>query len=163
MRVNAFTKHAFSNSQNKTNLLTLSILKGRYLRDKWSNLSRLEKVKAPQKGLEKRPGKDFLCKTCILDTNLKYIHSRTSQDMDGAHHTDFANFYTIWGSTTKISGLLQLGKKWILTKFEGCGSKIGPARPIWSFRHFWWEIFFFGRLKPSDSRCSKNEYLVKNV
>ena len=64
--------------------------------------------------------------------------------MDGALHTDFANFYTIWGSETKISALLQLRKKWILTKFEGCGSKIGPATPIWSFRHFWQEIQIWG-------------------
>ena len=60
--------------------------------------------------------------------------------MDGALHTDFANFYTIWGSATKISALLQLRKKWILTKFEGCGSKNGPATPIWSFKRFWREI-----------------------
>ena len=36
------------------------------------------------------------------------VSTRTSQDMDGALHTDFANFYTMWGSTTKISALLQL-------------------------------------------------------
>ena len=60
--------------------------------------------------------------------------------MDGALHTDFANFYTILGSATKISALLQLKEKWILTKFEGRGSKNGPAMPIWSFRHFWREI-----------------------
>ena len=69
-----------------------------------------------------------------------WVWPRTSQDMDGALHTDFATFYTIWVSATKISGLLQLGEKWILTKFEGCGSKIGPATPIWSFRRFWREI-----------------------
>jgi len=50
--------------------------------------------------------------------------------MDGALHTDFATFYTIEGSATKISDVLQLRKKWILTKFEGCGSKIGPSMPI---------------------------------
>ena len=56
-------------------------------------------------------------------------------------HIDFANFYTIWDSATKISGLLQLKKKWILTKFEERrGSKIGPATPIWSFKRFWREI-----------------------
>ena len=67
-------------------------------------------------------------------------YARTSQDMDGALHTDFANFYTIWGSATKISALLQLRKKLILTKFEGRGSKNGPTTPIWSFRRFWREI-----------------------
>ena len=60
--------------------------------------------------------------------------------MDGALHTDFANFYTIRGSKTKILALLQLRKKWILTKFEGCGSKIGPATPIWKFSLYWLEI-----------------------
>ena len=60
--------------------------------------------------------------------------------MDGALHTDFANFYAIWDSPTKILALLQLWKKWILTKFEGCGSKNGPATPIWSFKRFWREI-----------------------
>ena len=54
-------------------------------------------------------------------------YARTSQDMDGALHTDFANFYTIWGIARKISALLQLRKKWILTKFEGRGSKNEPA------------------------------------
>ena len=50
--------------------------------------------------------------------------------MDRALHADFANFYTIWGSTTKISGLLQLRKRWVLTKFKGCGSKMGLPRPF---------------------------------
>ena len=52
-----------------------------------------------------------------------YGYPRTSQDMNGALHTDFANFYAIWGSRTKILALLQLRKIWILTKFEGCSSK----------------------------------------
>ena len=60
--------------------------------------------------------------------------------MDGALHTDFANFYTILVSATKILALLQLRKKWILAKFEGGGSKNEPATPIWSFRRFWREI-----------------------
>ena len=69
--------------------------------------------------------------------------SRMSQDMDGALHTDFANFYTIWVSATKISGLLQLRKKWILTKFEEYGSKIGPATPIWNSKLNWvWQVQF---------------------
>ena len=46
----------------------------------------------------------------------------------------------IWGIMTKISAFLQLKKKWILTKFEGCGSKNRPATPIGSFRCFWQEI-----------------------
>ena len=41
---------------------------------------------------------------------------------------------------TKISASLQLEKIWILTKFEGCSSKIGPTTPFWSFLHFWREI-----------------------
>ena len=41
---------------------------------------------------------------------------------------------------TKISASLQLRIIWILTKFEGCSSKIGPATPVRSFLHFWQEI-----------------------
>ena len=70
----------------------------------------------------------------------KSAYSRIPQDMDGTLTLIFANFYTIWSSATKISALLQLRKKWILTKFEGRGSKNGPAMPIWSFRPFWREI-----------------------
>ena len=69
-----------------------------------------------------------------------YVYPRTSQDMDGALHTDFANFYTTWGSITKISASLQLKIIWILTKFEGCSWKIGPAMPIKRFLRFCWEI-----------------------
>ena len=65
---------------------------------------------------------------------------RTPQDMDGTLTLIFAKLETNWNITTKISAFLQLRKKWILTKFEGCGSKNGPATPIWSFRHFWQEI-----------------------
>ena len=60
--------------------------------------------------------------------------------MDGALHADFANFYTIWGSATKISAVLELWWKRILTKFEGCSTEIKPATPIWNFRRFWQEI-----------------------
>ena len=60
--------------------------------------------------------------------------------MDGALYTDFANFYIIWVSATKISALLQLREIWILTKFDGCGLKNEPATTIWSFPHFWREI-----------------------
>ena len=60
--------------------------------------------------------------------------------MDGTLTLIFAELETTWNITTKISAFLQLRKKWILTKFEGCGSKIGPATPIWSFRRFWQEI-----------------------
>ena len=66
--------------------------------------------------------------------------SRTPQDMDGTLTLIFAKLETSWNITAKISAFLQLRKKWILTKFEGCGSKNGPATPIWSFRHFWREI-----------------------
>ena len=95
------------------------------------------------------PSRKLKCNigTCTFETlqpSALHQHisgkSRTSQDMDGALHTDFANFYTIWVSATKISAFLQLGKKCILTKFEECGSKIGSATPIWSFRRFWREI-----------------------
>ena len=83
-----------------------------------------------------------------LTTTYMCINSRTYQDMDGALHTDFANFYTIWGSTTKISALLQLRKKWILTKFEGCGSKNGQKMSKTSNgcgRSIFWAIpFKFG-------------------
>ena len=67
-------------------------------------------------------------------------YSRTPQDMDGTLTLIFAKLETTWNITTKISAFLQLRKKWILTKFEGCGSNFGPAMPIWSFRHFWQEI-----------------------
>ena len=60
--------------------------------------------------------------------------------MDGTLTLIFAKLETTWNVTTKISAFLQLRKKWILTKFEECGSKIGPATPIWSFRRFWREI-----------------------
>ena len=80
----------------------------------------------------------------MIQSYLESINPRTSQDVDGALHIDFANFYTIWGSATKISALLQLRKKWILTKFEGCGSKNGPTTSIWSFRGFWLEIQILG-------------------
>ena len=51
----------------------------------------------------------------------KYLtKSRTSQDMDGALYTDFSNF----------KAFLQLSEKNILTKFEGCDSKIRPAMLI---------------------------------
>ena len=60
--------------------------------------------------------------------------------MDGTLTLIFAKLNTAWNITTKISAFLQLRKKWIFTKYEGCGSKIGPATPIWSFRCFWREI-----------------------
>ena len=60
--------------------------------------------------------------------------------MDGTLTLIFTKLETSWNITTKTSALLQLRKKWILTKFEGCGSKKKPATPIWSFRCFWWEI-----------------------
>ena len=65
---------------------------------------------------------------------------RTPQGMDGTLTLIFAKLEIIWNITTKISAFLLLGEKWILTKFEGCGSKIRPATPIWSFRFFWREI-----------------------
>ena len=58
------------------------------------------------------------------------IKSRTSQDMDVSLTLIFAKSGTTWDIITKISAFLQLMKKWILTKFGGCGSKIEPATPI---------------------------------
>ena len=70
----------------------------------------------------------------------KLDKARTPQDMDGTLTLIFAKLKTSWNIITKISALLQLRKKWILTKFEGCDSKNGPATPIWSFKCFWREI-----------------------
>ena len=50
--------------------------------------------------------------------------------MDGTLTLIFAKSETPKDITTKISAFLQLRKKRILTKFEGCGSKNGPATPI---------------------------------
>ena len=75
-----------------------------------------------------------------LISDCKYIRSRTPQDMDGTLTLIFTKLETSWNITTKISALLQLRMQWILTKFEGRGSKNGPALSIWSFRRFWREI-----------------------
>ena len=71
---------------------------------------------------------------------LSHDKSRTSQDMDVSLTLIFAKSGTSWDIITKISAFLQLMKKWILTKFGGCGSKIEPATPIWCFWQFWREI-----------------------
>ena len=60
--------------------------------------------------------------------------------MDGTLTLIFAKLETSQNITTKISALLQLIKRWILTKFEGHDSKNEPATPIPSFRRFWQEI-----------------------
>ena len=57
-------------------------------------------------------------------------NARTPQDMDGTLTLIFAKSETPKDITTKISAFLQLRKKRILTKFEGCGSKNEPATPI---------------------------------
>ena len=59
-----------------------------------------------------------------------YGKTRTSQDMDIWLTLIFAKSGTTWDIITKISAFLQLMKKWILTKFGGCGSKIEPATPV---------------------------------
>ena len=64
----------------------------------------------------------------ICESDRSY--SRTPQDMDGTLTLIFAKSETPKDITTKISAFLQLRKKRILTKFEGCGSKNGPATPI---------------------------------
>ena len=66
--------------------------------------------------------------------------ARISKDMDRTLYAYFAYFKTTWDFPTKISALLQLSKIWLLIKFEGCSSKIGPATPIGSFLRFWREI-----------------------
>ena len=80
----------------------------------------------------------LLHKVTIIWELLGY--SRTPQDIDGTLTLIFANSKTTWDFVTKFSAFLQLRKIWILTKFEGCSSKIGPATPIRSFLHFWREI-----------------------
>ena len=55
-----------------------------------------------------KPSKASYCIRGSFVDLLAFSSPRTSQDMDGALHTDFANFYTIWGSATKISALLQI-------------------------------------------------------
>ena len=65
-----------------------------------------------------------------LDPGTMQSNPRTSQDMDVWLTLIFAKSGTTWDIITKISAFLQLMKKWILTKFGGCGSKIEPATPI---------------------------------
>ena len=86
----------------------------------------------------------------IEDLGIKYpivYHRRfsrlysgkDSQDMDGPLTLIFAYSETTWNFKTKISALLQPIEIWNFTKFEGCSSKIGASKPIWSFRktNFW--------------------------
>ena len=56
--------------------------------------------------------------------------------MNGALKLIFAKLET--------AAFLQLRHKWILTKFGGCGSEIGPAMSIWGFGNFWQEIQIWG-------------------
>ena len=79
-----------------------------------------------------------ICSVVLKGIFMAY--PRTPQDMDGTLTLIFANSKTTWDFVTKFSALLQLRKIWILTKFEGCSSKIGPTTPFWSFLHFWREI-----------------------
>ena len=51
---------------------------------------------------------------------------------------------------SKISALLHLTKKWILTKFGGHGWKNMLATPIKSFRGFLGEIQILGTLETSN-------------
>ena len=65
---------------------------------------------------------------------------RTSQDMDVWLTLIFTKSETTWDIITKISAFLQLMKKWILSKFGGCSSKIELATPKWCLWRFWREI-----------------------
>ena len=69
-------------------------------------------------------------KNSFIEEHWGLARARTPQDMDRTLTLIFAKLETTWNITTKISAFLQLRKKWILTKFEGCGSKTGPATPI---------------------------------
>ena len=71
-------------------------------------------------------------RSTIIKNFLMFLmnYTRTPQNMDGTLTLIFAKLETTRDITTKISALLQFRSKLILTKFEGCGSKIGPAMPI---------------------------------
>ena len=83
-----------------------------------------------------------------------YLNTKTSEDMDIWLTLIFTKSETTWDIITKISAFLQLMKKWILSKFGGCSSKIELATPIWCFRRFWQEIQIL---------CTKNLHIWYKV
>ena len=85
---------------------------------------------------------DLIWLLWICIANCIFYRTRTSQDMDVWLTLIFAKSGTTWDIITKISAFLQLMKKWILTKFGGCGSKIEPATPvsILNFSRTWQSI-----------------------
>ena len=64
--------------------------------------------------------------------------------MDGTLTLIFANSLTTQDVMTKISASLQLTKKQILTKFGGCGSKMGRPCPSEVLEVFGGKSKFFG-------------------